>query len=72
MYSAIDNHLVTAWPIFKSMWQSRVEIKHYFIAYFDIITVFEVLLRAGSYMQALAHKYQISPSLMGDTMLRTW
>jgi len=25
------------------MWQSRVEIEHYFIAYIDHITVFEVL-----------------------------
>ena len=25
------------------MWQSRVEIEHYSVAYFDRITVFEVL-----------------------------
>ena len=26
-----------------NMWQSRVEIEHYFIAYFNHITTFEVL-----------------------------
>ena len=30
------------------MWQSRVEIKHYSVAYFDHITAFKVLYRSTS------------------------
>ena len=30
------------------MWQSRVEIEHYFIAYFDRIAAFEALYRRTS------------------------
>ena len=30
------------------MWQSRVEIEHYFIAYFDRITAFKVLYHSTS------------------------
>ena len=34
--------------IYMYMWQSRVEIEHYSVAYFDCITVFEVLYRSTS------------------------
>ena len=34
--------------IFMYMWQSRVEIEHYSVAYFDRITAFEVLYRSTS------------------------
>ena len=30
------------------MWQSRVEIEHYSVVYFDLITAFEALLRRTS------------------------
>ena len=35
--------LLTKWNINQYMWQSQVEIEHYSVAYFDRITVFEVL-----------------------------
>ena len=42
--SNLETVIVTSQDTRKShMWQSRVEIEHYFVAYFNCITAFEVL-----------------------------
>ena len=38
-YTTIHNDLVTS----NEMWQSRVEIEHYSVAYFDCIIAFKAL-----------------------------
>ena len=38
-----SNFVRMAFIRYLHMWQSRVEIKHYFIAYFDQVTAFEAL-----------------------------
>ena len=43
------------------MWQSRVEIEHYSVAYFDCITVFEVLYRSTSIKDG-AHTHYVDLS----------
>ena len=60
------------------MWQSQVEIEHYFVVYFDRITAFEVLYRrtsikGGADMHCVnvvsIHKFTQSPSLNGSSVL---
>ena len=41
------------------MWQSRVEIKHYSVAYFDCGTAFEVLQR-GTSVKGGAHTHWVN------------
>ena len=47
--------------IYMYMWQSRVEIEHYSVAYFDCITVFEVLYRSTSIKDG-AHTHYVDLS----------
>ena len=60
------------------MWQSRVEIEHYFVAYFDCITAFEVLWRRTSVKGGALGKFMntyhvytahISPTLNGSSVV---
>ena len=52
-------------PDFKNshMWQSRVEIEHYFVAYFSRITVFEALQRGAS-VKGGAHTHSVNSSIL--------
>ena len=54
------------------MWQSRVEIEHYFVVYFDCVTTF----KAGSYALLRLVRYSsnyavcISLALSGSSVLQ--
>ena len=51
------------------MWQPRVEIEHYSVAYFHCITVFEALLGRSSYaVGKLMIPYHIYTAHMSPTL----
>ena len=51
------------------MWQSRVEIEHYFVVYFHRIIVFEALLGRGSYtVGKLMITYHICTACMNPAL----
>ena len=47
------------------MWQSRVEIEHYSIAYFDRIAAFEALQRRTS-VKGGAHTHRVNVASIGE------
>ena len=47
----------------KDLWQSQVEIEHYFVAYFARIAAFEVLLR-GTSVKGGAHMCWVNSSTL--------
>ena len=53
------------------MWQSRVEIKHYSIAYFDRIAGFEALYRRTS-VKGGAHMRCVNVASIDEFTQRVW
>ena len=45
------------------MWQSRVEIEHYYVAYFARIAVFKALQR-GVFVKGGAHMHWVNSSIL--------
>ena len=53
------------------MWQSRVEIEHYFIAYFDRITMFSVL-QLRTLVKGEVHMWCVDMSAIHESMEHIW
>jgi len=53
------------------LWQSRVEIEHYSVAYFDRIAAFEALYRRTS-VKGGAHTRWVNSSILATFTQRVW
>ena len=51
------------------MWQPRVEIEHYSVAYFDCITAFEAL-KCSTSIKGRAHTHYVDLSGIDAALLR--